>query len=112
MNFLFISFLQAAEGAAKPQGSMGSFWIMMILIFVVMWLLFIRPQQKEQKKLEQLRSELKKGDKVVTIGGINGTVDEAKEGDPTVLVKVDGEVKLRFDRAAIAKVNAEAPQQK
>ena len=45
MNFLFISFLQAAEGAAKPQGSMGSFWIMMILIFVVMWLLMIRPQQ-------------------------------------------------------------------
>lgn len=91
---------------------MGSFWIMMILIFVVMWLLMIRPQQKEQKKLEQLRSELKKGDKVVTIGGINGTVDEAKEGDSTVLVKVDGEVKLRFDRAAIAKVNAEATQQK
>lgn len=74
-------------------------WIMLILIFVVMWLFMIRPQRKQQKELEKFRSELKKGDKVVTAGGIFGTVDEVK--DKSVLIKVDGDVKLRVDKNSI-----------
>lgn len=74
-------------------------WIMLILIFVVMWLFMIRPQRKQQKELEKFRSELKRGDKVVTAGGIFGTVDEIK--DKSVLIKVDGEVKLRVDKNSI-----------
>ena len=91
--------LQAA--AAPASGSSASFWIMMILLFGVMWLFMIRPQRKQQKELEKFRSELKKGDKVVTIGGIYGTIDEIK--DTTVLIKVDGDVKLRVSKNAIQK---------
>lgn len=93
---------QAAGQAAGGTGASGaSFWIMMILLFGVMWLFMIRPQRKQQKELEKFRSELKKGDKVVTAGGIYGTVDEIK--DRTVLIKVDGDTKLRVDKNSIQK---------
>jgi preprotein translocase subunit YajC len=56
------------------QGGGLSMWIMLALIFGVMWLFMIRPQRKQQKELQAFRDSLKKGDKVVTIGGIYGTV--------------------------------------
>ena len=86
---------------AAPQGGANSmsFWIMLILIFVVMWLFMIRPQRKQQKELENFRSGLKKGDRVITAGGIYGTVAEV-DGN-TVLLKVDGEVKLRVDKSSL-----------
>ena len=100
MNYLFIA-LQA-QGAAQGQpGGGAGFWIMIILMFVVMWLFMIRPQRKQQKELEAFRNSLKKGDKVVTAGGIYGTVLEIQE--KTVLVKVDGDVKLRVDKNSIQK---------
>jgi preprotein translocase subunit YajC len=74
---------------------------MIILLFGVMYFFMIRPQRKQQKELEAFRSSLKKGDKVVTTGGIYGTVDEIT--DRTVLIKVDGDVKLRMDKSAIIK---------
>ena len=77
------------------------FWIMMILLFVVMWAFMIRPQRKQQKELEKFRNELRKGDKVVTAGGIYGVVDEIKE--KSVLIKVDGDVKLRVDKNSIVR---------
>ncbi len=82
-------------------GSNWSFLVMMLLIFVVMWFFMIRPQQKKQKELNNFRNSLKKGDKIVTIGGIYGTVAEVK--DLYVLVEVDNNVKLRVDKSAIVK---------
>ena len=76
-------------------------WIMILLLFGVMYFFMIRPQRKQQKELEAFRSSLKKGDKVVTTGGIYGTVDEIT--DRTVLIKVDGDVKLRVDKNSIVK---------
>jgi len=76
-------------------------WVMLILIFVIMWLFMIRPQRKQQKALEEMRNALKKGDKVITAGGIYGTVADIDE--KTVLIKVDGEVKLRVDKSSINK---------
>ena len=76
-------------------------WIMLALIFVVMWFFMIRPQRKQQKELQNFRDGLKKGDKVVTIGGIYGTVDEIKEG--TVLINVDKDVKIRVSKNALVK---------
>ena len=85
-------------------------WIMLILIFVVMWLFMIRPQRKQQKEMEKFREALKKGDKVVTAGGIYGTIAEVQER--TVLLKVDGETKLRVDKASLQRDFSEsnAPQ--
>ena len=86
------------------------FWIMIIAMFVIMWLFMIRPQRKQQKELEKFRNSLKRGDKVVTAGGIYGTVDEIK--DRTVLIKVDGEVKLRVDKNSLVRdFTQDAPQQ-
>ncbi len=113
MNLLYI-FLQA-QGAAAPagQGAGGgaTFWIMIILMFAVMWLFMIRPQRKQQKELENFRRSLQKGDKVVTAGGIYGTVQEIEER--TVLIRVDGDVKLRVDKNSIQKdyTDAAATQQ-
>ena len=76
-------------------------WIMLALIFVIMWMFMIRPQRKQQKELEQFRAGLQKGDKIVTIGGIYGTIDSVAE--KYVIVKVDGDVKLRMDKSAIQK---------
>ena len=72
---------------------------MMVLIFVVMYFFMIRPQQKKQKELVKFRDNLKKGDKVLTAGGIYGVVVEVK--DQYVLVEVDANVKIRFDKSAI-----------
>lgn len=104
MNTLTI-LLQAQAAGQTAGASSASFWIMMILIFGVMWLFMIRPQRKQQKELEKFRNELKKGDKVVTAGGIYGTVDSID--DRTVLVKVDGDTKLRVDKSCIQRdINA------
>lgn len=86
------------------------FWVMIIAMFVIMWFFMIRPQRKQQKELEKFRNSLKRGDKVVTAGGIYGTVDEIK--DRTVLIKVDGEVKLRVDKNSLVRdFTQDAPQQ-
>ncbi len=96
----FLTVILQANANAQAGGGAG-FWIMMILIFVVMWLFMIRPQRKQQKEMEKFRNELKKGDKVVTAGGIYGTVAEIDE--KTVLIKVDGEVKLRVDKSSLGR---------
>ena len=96
MNLSYV-FLQAGAG------STWSMWIMLILIFVVMWFFMIRPQRKQQKELQAFRNALKKGDKVVTVGGIYGTVAEIKEGSNTVLIEVDANVKLKVDKNSLVK---------
>ena len=101
MNTLFIPLQAQAAGQAAAGGGQMGFWLMIILLFGVMYFFMIRPQRKQQNELEAFRSSLKKGDKVVTTGGIYGTVDEIT--DRTVLIKVDGDVKLRMDKSAIIK---------
>lgn len=99
MNYATI-LLQAQPA---PSGSNWSMFVMLILIFVVMWFFMIRPQRKQQKELAEFRKSLKKGDKVVTIGGIFGTVAEIKEDSPSVLLEVDSNVKIRVSKEAIVK---------
>ena len=91
--------LDAAAPAA--QGGGISMWIMLALIFVVMWFFMIRPQKKQQKELENFRNGLKNGDKVVTIGGIYGVVNEVKED--SVIISVDKDVKIRVSKQALVK---------
>lgn len=94
----------AAPGAAGTSSMM--FWIMIIAMFVILWLFMIRPQRKQQKELENFRKSLKKGDKVVTVGGIYGVIDEINE--KSALIKVDGDVKLRVDKNSLVKDYSDA----
>ncbi|MBO8454675.1 MAG: preprotein translocase subunit YajC [Bacteroidetes bacterium] len=101
MNILTFTLLQAAPAAGNPgaTGSSWTMWLMLILIFVVMWFFMIRPQRKQQKELQKFRDGLQKGDKIVTIGGIYGTVVEVK--DKTLLIEVDNNVKIRVDKNSV-----------
>ncbi|MDR2883224.1 MAG: preprotein translocase subunit YajC [Alistipes sp.] len=93
---------QGAEGAAGAGGLFGGgsgMIIMMVLIFAVMWLLMIRPQQKQQKEQARFRESLQKGTKVVTAGGIHGTVKEVNAS--TVTLQVDKDVTIEVDKAMI-----------
>ena len=95
MNLLNITLLQAAQ----QQGSSFSGILMIVLIFVIFWLFFIRPQNKRAKEQQKFRENLKKGDKIVTIGGIHGKIIEIREN--TVLVSVDPNASIEFEKSAI-----------
>ena len=106
MNMLFVLPLQAA---AAPQGGSALPTIITFgAIILVMWLFMIRPQRKQQKEMQEFRNALKKGDKVVTVGGIYGEIVEVSE--KTVLIKVDGDVKLRVDKQGLVKDYSDAEQ--
>ena len=76
----------------------------LVLIFVVFYFFMIRPQQKKQKDREKVLDSLKRGDKVVTIGGAHGTVAGIDTEKKTVLVQVNESTKIKFDRTAIANI--------
>lgn len=73
-----------------------------ILMFVLFYFLLIRPQQKRQKNVQQMQSSLKKGDKIVTIGGLHGIVDSVDEGK--VVIKCGDGSRLTYDRSAVRDV--------
>lgn len=73
-----------------------------VIMFVAMWLIIIRPAQKRQKATQEMQNNLKRGDKVVTIGGLHGEVDSLE--DSVVYLIVDGKTRLKFERQAIGRV--------
>jgi len=83
---------------------MGSFLIPLVLMFGIMYVLVILPQQRQRKKMQQMLGALKNGDKVVTNGGIYGVINGI-DGD-TIILKIADQVKIRIARAAIAQVEA------
>ena len=95
-----IPVLQAAGGAG--MGSMMTTFVTFGLVIVIFYFLIIRPQNKRQKETKKMLEALKKGDKVVSIGGIRGTIQSVKED--TVVVKVDDNTKLVFNKSAISGV--------
>ena len=102
----FIPFLQAAT-SASTTGGMAGMLLPFLLVILIMYFFLIRPQNKKQKELDKMLSALKKGDKIVTIGGIHGVISSVKE--KTVIVKVDDDCKIEFNRTAISSViNPEA----
>ncbi|MFS0672923.1 preprotein translocase subunit YajC [Ornithinibacillus sp. 179-J 7C1 HS] len=76
--------------------------IPLIAMFVIFYFLLIRPQQKRQKQVRQMQSELKKGDSVVTIGGFHGVIHALDEN--TVVLQAGDGSKLTYDRSAIREV--------
>jgi preprotein translocase subunit YajC len=109
MNFHLVSEAYA-QGGSQPGGSIAPMWPMFLLIFAVFYFFLIRPQQKKQKDLQNMLTALAKGDRVVTIGGIFGTIvnikkkDEKNAGDDIVVLKVSDTTKLEMLRSSIARV--------
>ena len=100
-----------AEEAAPEQPSAIASFLPLILLFVVMWLFFIRPKQKEMKQMDQMRKELKKGDKVMTTAGIIGTITSME--DNMVTVRTASTTLIDFEKSAILRVlNATAAEAK
>ena len=98
MNTLFILLQDQAQ---QQGGSMWSSLIFILLLIVVFWLFFIRPQSKRAKQEQKFRNELKKGDKVVTIGGFHGKITEVKE--TTVMLSVAPNMEVEIEKTALVK---------
>ncbi|RFU62772.1 preprotein translocase subunit YajC [Bacillus sp. V59.32b] len=79
----------------------------LILMFVLFYFLLIRPQQKRQKAVSTMQTGLKKGDKIVTIGGLHGIIDSLD--DSKIVVKCGDGSRLTYDRSAIREVTESAP---
>ena len=91
MNFL----------TAPAAGGMGSTMIMMVMMVAIFYFMLIRPENKRKKEAEQMRSAVKKGDKVVTIGGITGTVVDVKDNKFVLETGAD-QVRIEFEKWAIS----------
>ena len=91
--------------APSGNGGGGSFISTIIMfgaIFLIFYFMIIRPQQKRSKEREKMLSNIQKGDKIVTSGGLHGTI--AGLDEKTVLLQVGDNVKLKFERSAISSV--------
>jgi len=93
---------ETAGAAGSTTGSMMTTFVTFGLIIVIFYFLIIRPQRKKDKETKEMLSSIKKGDKVVSIGGIHGTVVAVKE--TTVVVKVDDNTRMEFSRNAISSI--------
>ena len=98
MEFLFA--MAPAEGGGG--GSMISTLIMFAAIFAIFYFMIIRPQQKRAKERDAMLTAVQKGDKIVTSGGIHGTI--AGIDEKTVLLDVGNNVKIKMDRSAIGSI--------
>ena len=96
--------LLLAPQAATPGPNPLAMFLPMILIFVVIYLLIIRPQKKKEDTRKKMVEAVKKGDRVVTIGGIHGSVTQVDE--TSVLVQVDSSVKMRIEKNALSSVTS------
>lgn len=106
----------SATGAPMRQppsgGAMLTSLIPFALIFVIFYFLLIAPQRKQQKQLEQMLAALKKGDRVVTTGGLHGVIVDFKEAERTVVLEVAASVRVTVSRSAIASVKRDPALQK
>ena len=91
MNFL----------TATAAGGKGSTMIMMVMMVAIFYFMLIRPENKRKKEAEQMRSAVKKGDKVVTIGGITGTVVDVKDNKFVLETGAD-QVRIEFEKWALS----------
>jgi len=94
------TFELAAGAGGSGGGGLVGLILPLVLMFAIFYFLLIRPQQKKQKTRTSMLSSLKKGDKVVTIGGLHGTIMEIT--DDIVVLRVNDVTKLTFDRGSIS----------
>jgi len=98
MNLNFITLMMGSQEGSEGNTLMN--FLPLILIVLVFYLFFIRPQMKKSKDQRKFREALKKGDKVISIGGIHGKIIEV--GEKTVTLDVGNQNKMVFEKSAIA----------
>ena len=96
-----LQFLEGTTGAVSGQGGMTSTIIMLVVMLGVFYFLMIRPENKRKKDAEQMRSSLKNGDKVTTIGGVVGVVVDVKDDKFVVETSAD-QVRIEFCKWALS----------
>ena len=112
MSSFFVSSGPMALLMGMPQGEGGGgasslmSFLPLVAIVAIFYFLILRPQNKKQKETKRMLEALKKGDRVVTIGGIHGVIQSVRES--TVIIKVDENVKLEFSRSAVSGVESQA----
>ncbi|QEN07422.1 preprotein translocase subunit YajC [Oceanispirochaeta crateris] len=94
--------MPAGGSSGSTGGSMTTSLVTFALVIGIFYFLIIRPQNKKQKETKNMIEAVKKNDKIITIGGIRGTVHAVKE--ETVIIKVDDECKLEINKSAISTV--------
>ena len=99
MHFLAYAMGQGGSGGGSQGGSLGAF-IPLILMFVIFYFLLIRPQQKKAKIHKQMLSEIKKGDRVVSSGGLHGVVTGIT--DDVVTMEIAPKVRVKVSRGSIS----------
>lgn len=95
------SLVLAAQAAQQGSGGGWGFILMMVAIFVIMWFFMIRPQQKRQKEIRKFQNSLQEGAKVVTGGGIYGTVKHIDLANNTVDVEIARGVVITVDKGYV-----------
>ncbi len=111
MYSLIMALGSTGSTTSSSASSAGSMWTTLItfgLIILIFYFLMIRPQKKRDKEARDMLAAMKKGDKVVTIGGIRGTVAVVKES--TVIIKVDDNTRIEFSKNAISQVLDKKPE--
>ena len=98
-NFAYLFLMGQPAGAGAPQSNPLITFLPLILVFVVFYFFMIRPQMKKQKEMNNFRSSLKRGDKVITTGGIYGKVYEVK--DNYIIMEAGGDIRLKVDMNAL-----------
>lgn len=100
MNNLLFLLMAPAQGG-QGGASNGSFTLIFILLLILIFYFFmIRPQQKKQKQIEEYRSKLSKGDKIITIGGLHGKITDVQE--KVFVIEIADGVKITIEKAAVA----------
>lgn len=106
MFSLIVAMAPGGPGKGNPLTSMLPFFI---IFFAIFYFLIIRPQQKRQKNFQEMVSSLKEYDRVVTTGGIYGTIVSVKEA--SVILKIADNVKIEVNKANITSIISEKPGQ-
>ncbi|MBQ0104326.1 MAG: preprotein translocase subunit YajC [Prevotellaceae bacterium] len=102
--------LQEAGGAGF-LGSSGGSILMIVLMFVILYFFMIRPQQKRQKEIQKFRNSLTVGSKVLTAGGVYGTVKSLNEGETYLTVEIAKGVTIQIERSSVFADTTQQPQQ-
>jgi len=99
---IFLNLLQAQPGKGFQDPSTLMFTVIMVGFIAFCYFFIVRPQNKKKKEMENMLNTLKKGDKIVTIGGMHGKIANVR--DTEIVVKVDANTELTFEKSAISRV--------